>query len=91
MEGWVFGAYTILMLSSFSKLLNFEIILDFKKVAKIIQRIPLYKSALIASPNVNIVYDHKQWSKPNQININTILANLQILYKGFSYLTNDLF
>jgi len=57
-EGCVFGAYTILMLSSFSKLLNFEIILDFKNVAKIIQRIPLYKSALIASPNVNIVYDH---------------------------------
>ena len=37
MEGWVFRAvYTILMLSSFSKFLNFEIILDFKKVAEII-------------------------------------------------------
>lgn len=68
MEGWVFyGGMTILMLSSFSKLLNFEIILDFKKVAKIIQRIPLYKSALVASPNVNIVYDYRTMikTKPN--------------------------
>ena len=62
----MFGAYTILMLSSFTKLLNFEIILDSKKVAKIIQ-IPLYKSAQIASPNVNIVYDHRTMikTKPN--------------------------